>query len=665
MLGSLAVSESTKTAVFAVVAGTCILLAVVTSPRVNRNIDANGSLQVGTLLFNEKFADASQAASLKITRVDEDKLTMETFEIARDKASGLWKIPSEYDYPADATEQVQKATTPLSDLKILDVVSTSQGDQSLYGVVEPNDKLTAGVTGIGMLVSVADENRGDLARLIIGKEDADQPGLRFVRIPNQDPIYRVELDPAVFATDFKKWIKGDLLEVRSFDINQIKFRDYEIVLTQNGAQLGARMRYNMDADLTYDTSGNAWQLDRMLVYDGGQPQPAEMAAGEELKNEKLNAVRTAAQSLQIVGVLPKPKGLAADLKAEKALLESDEAKLSLFQKGFVPQEINGATEVYASGGETLLVTQDGVIYSLRFGEQRLSEAAVGGESDEAAEGSARERYLLVTARLDEERFPLPDLQPVPESLDDLRKLDAEKRAQQAPAAQPAADDSTPVDVAQPAEAPADSNTPADLNSPADSNTPADSNSPAEDAAPVEDASAPGAEPSADASAADPADNDEAALNACGPQEPAEQAPAVQTDAASDTAVQDTAVQDTAVQEAAPANPAATPAVAEGDETEEEMRERLAVVREEITKANQRLIDARNDKMSSARKKVQVLNAKFADWYYLIGEASYQQLRLKRADFIGPKGAAPAAPAAPGDLPFGFPGLPGLPPGGLP
>ncbi len=87
-------------------------------------------------------------------------------------------------------------------------------------------------------------------------------------------------------------------------------------------------------------------------------------------------------------------------------------------------------------------------------------------------------------------------------------------------------------------------------------------------------------------------------------------------------------------------------------TDEELKDRLSVVQSDITKANERLIDARNEKLSAARKKVQELNARFADWYYLIDESSYKQLMLKRDVLIGPKAAKSDAPTgAPADSTF--------------
>ncbi len=129
----------------------------------------------------------------------------------------------------------------------------------------------------------------------------------------------------------------------------------------------------------------------------------QLAEAEELKGDKLNSLRTAAQSLQIVGVRPKPKGLAADLKADKALLDNTESMVSLLDQGFIPFTNAGSTEILANAGETLLTTKDGVRYTLRFGEEVITSGALetsADDKDKEGETSAarRERYLLVTAR---------------------------------------------------------------------------------------------------------------------------------------------------------------------------------------------------------------------------------------------------------------------------
>ncbi|MEO8270848.1 MAG: hypothetical protein ABI557_14080, partial [Aureliella sp.] len=100
------------------------------------------------------------------------------------------------------------------------------------------------------------------------------------------------------------------------------------------------------------------------------------------------------------------------------------------------------------------------------------------------------------------------------------------------------------------------------------------------------------------------------------------------------------------------------AAAEPAKSDEELQEELEFVREQIAKDNQRKIDARNEKMDTARRRVQELNARFADWYYVVSDEVYKKLKISRDQLIGPNtpDAAQSTPAATG------PSIPGLPPG---
>jgi hypothetical protein len=105
----------------------------------------------------------------------------------------------------------------------------------------------------------------------------------------------------------------------------------------------------------------------------------------------------------------------------------------------------------------------------------------------------------------------------------------------------------------------------------------------------------------------------------------------------------------------------------------------AAERDRIKRENERKRNEYNDKRKKAEARVAELNARFADWYYVISEDVYKKVHLGRADLIkegataresgfnvdafrkleneGVEGA-PQPPAAPSNP--GFPG--GLPPG---
>ena len=72
---------------------------------------------------------------------------------------------------------------------------------------------------------------------------------------------------------------------------------------------------------------------------------------------------------------------------------------------------------------------------------------------------------------------------------------------------------------------------------------------------------------------------------------------------------------------------------------------------------------REKRIADARKRVQDLTDRFADWYYVTPGESFRSIALDRAALIRPKGSAPAAGAAPAmpNLPGGIPGLQGLSP----
>ncbi len=164
-------NETQKTGIFAAIAALAVLLAFVTRPVSITKEDEKGGLAAGDLLFKDEASDVTKATSLKITKFDENKLSMESFEVVRDKDTGLWKIPSEYSYPADAEEQLKNATSPLAGMKILNVMK----EAAVAVITRSTAWLSPAtswkrVTGVGMMVNVADSTGKSMASLIIGKK---------------------------------------------------------------------------------------------------------------------------------------------------------------------------------------------------------------------------------------------------------------------------------------------------------------------------------------------------------------------------------------------------------------------------------------------------------------------------------------------------------------
>jgi hypothetical protein len=653
------VNESTKTAIFAGVAAVLGLGAWWTAPRTADNGRSPTEGIVGKDLFDKY--DPLAASTLKIVKVNEELGKVSDFEVTRDRDSGVWTIPSHFGYPADAAAQMSEAANTFINLKVLQVVSERRDEHALFGVVEPDlEKLQAGDQGVGLLVRLQDEKGDNLVNLLVGKPVKDKPGQRFVRIPGQDPIYAVAINTDPLSTDFSRWIESDLLKLSSNDIQTIGIRDYSILPSQDGSQV---LSPNYDADLTFNTVDGKWSADRIVSYQGGNDAPRVIGENEQLNSTKLNEMKNALDSLKLVDVQRKPKGLASDLKVESSLLDDKESVLALVRKGFVPQKgKDGGSEIYASSGELLVGLRDGVQYLIRFGNSREAQASDQEPAkDEAPESNslALDRYMLVTAKLDESKFPSPQLQQIPETYEQWLEMEARQKAAAAGPQISAPAEGAPAETPAVPEAPA--STPESTPEPVAGQEPSAEDGGAPPAAAKDPAPADQPQPEAGEGTEQPPapdqppakDDGQAAkrrtsLRLVSYQPPGEgtaEAPGGQVD-------------QPAASQQDPAAPQEAPA-ADVPLTDSEKKERLELAREKISKENQRLIDDRNERLESARKKVAELNARFADWFYVINDKEYKRLRAQLDELIQPKGAA-----TPGSDPGAFrPGqfnLPGNP-----
>jgi hypothetical protein len=518
---------------------------------------------VGKPLFPE-LSDAAKAASLEIVSFDEDTATLSPFKVV--KSGGVWVLPSHQNYPADAKDQLAAAATELVDRPIVDLVSTSPGDQELYGVKEPDaDKVAVGETGVGQLVEIRDTSGNKLARLIVGKEFERPAGagaagrtLRYVRRAGQDPIYLAELDTTKFTTRFDDWIEKDLLKLSPWDVTRLTIDDstcsYEV---DPGSGLVVSQDRTSRIELAYDDQDAAWSLLRLEDFTKeGEAEEKQLGNDEQLASARLNDLKNALGDLTIVDVVRKPAGLSADLKADEAFTGDQEAVLSLAQRGFFPFR---SGEILSSSGETVVGMKDGVEYLLRFGNPTTvagGEDGGDGGSDTAEAGGGR--YLFVLARLNESLLEQPEIQPLPE-------LPEESEAEAA----------------------------------------------------AEEASGTTEEKTEGDAGAEPDEPSEAA------EEPAaDQAADADTDAATALA-------------------AAEAAEAKAQAALEERRR--------VEQENRRAQEAYDEKLEAARKRVRELNNRFADWYYVVSDAEYAKIRLKRADVIETK-PTDEAPVAPADAP---------------
>ncbi|MFM8262054.1 MAG: DUF4340 domain-containing protein [Pirellula sp.] len=624
-------SESAKTGIIAALAAVTALAAWSTTTRNFTTLESNASARVNQALF-EKFTDPLDAASLKIVKYNNDAEQYEEFEVAKDSRSGVWTLPSNENYPADANKQMSDAANLFVGMKVLNVASEKRDEHKLFGVLEPDKKKEAeGGEGVGMLVQLRNSKGDSLVDLIIGKEDAQDNKKRFVRVPSEDVTYVAEITTTPLSTDFKQWIESDLLKLSANDIETLGIRNYSLLPTnQNTLELVP----NYDADISYNVRDAKWNAKSMTVYAERRPSPKTLDESEELNSNKLNEMKNALDNLRIVNVARKPTGVAADLKGEQL---GDETKAALQRRGFFAQRSasGDAYEIFSMNGDLQVTLKDGVQYLLRFGKG--AGASFEPESEEAGEDGQKKvsinRFLMVTTRVDDSKFPEPELDRVPETVEELKALEAAKKAALAP--KPAPQEPMPQDPASPEPAP-----PEPAPKP---ESPQPSEPKSEEPKPEEPKSE---EPKQE--------------------EPKQDPPQANAKSASTTlrgklvSAQDPAP---VVQDPKPEAPVPQEPVKEL--TDEEWKERLEAEKERINKENQRKIDLRKDRYEAAKKRVAELNARFADWYYIVSDSEFQRLKIELGDLITKKGVGlPNAPGAgfPGGLPGGLPGLniPGLP-----
>ncbi len=490
--------ESTQTLWFLAAAVGAVVLAIASRP-------SDATYEVSQLIgkpLNRAF-EPDEAKSLKIVRFNEETATLREFEVAEQK--GVWSIPSQGGYPADAERQMGQASAGVMDREVLQVVSQSAADHVKYGVVAPSENLEVGQTGIGLQVTLAKEDGSALVDLIIGKEVKDAASQHYVRRGSQDVVFVVEIDPATLSTDFADWIEGDLLGLSAIDIAQVRIQDYTAELIQQGLQVGINWDRRSDMTFEYDDEDSKWLPEKLQSFspEVRDFEDFELSEGETLNGETLDALKSALDDLLIVDVEKKPAGLSANLSAGDDFLKDPQAQMSLVQRGFAPAPMpNGKTEILSSEGEVTATLKSGVEYVLRFGG--LQTDMTGGVEVVEGETESVNRYLFVMARFNDEVLDKPVLEEVPD-------LSAKKKA-------------------------------------------------AEEEGAGED---------------EEADSD----------------------------------------------------------TEDKEREALVAAREAVDLHNARLTDEYENRIAAAKQRVEELNARFGDWYYVIADDTYKKIRLGRDEVI--------------------------------
>jgi hypothetical protein len=388
-------NENKKTIIYAAIAVVLLVLAIFSSPD---KITPEAFLDQGEVFFPD-FIDPNEATTLEVIGFDEATGMPKPFKVTF--KHNRWTIPSHHDYPADAKNRLARTAAGIIDIKKEEFRTDNVSDHEACGVIDPLEEV-ASSSGRGQRVTIKGESDRVLADLIIGSPIPARRNFCYVRLPNQSRVYAAQVDVDL-STKFQDWIDTDLLRLVRFKINQIILKDYSI--DERTGRVEGR------DNLVLSKKDAIWTANRM-----SKNQVVDSAAVNNLLNSLTG--------LNIVGVRPKPPGLSANLKVSSGSAELTQTDLmSLQDKGFY---LSRDGQLLSNEGELQVITTDGVLYTLRFGEvvygSGLAVTAggeVGTQNDKAQ--AEENRYLFITADFDQGFFKEP---PKPEDTSFATKADS-------------------------------------------------------------------------------------------------------------------------------------------------------------------------------------------------------------------------------------------------
>ncbi len=352
-------------------------------------IEAAQFEDTGEPLFPD-FVDPNVASSLDVVAWSDDDAQAIRFSVTQKE--GRWVIPSHNEYPADGTEQMAKAAASFIDVKKDLYYSDDAAQHGAFGVLDPEGSEGEGDEK-GQRITIKDASGTVIVDVIVGRQVEGRQNFYYCRKPEEKRVYgsQIELD---ISTDFADWIEKDLLKVDRDDFVRLHYDPYQIDEAQ-GQVINRDPIMAVVADETL-ADRKEWKLDVELADPLVEP-PA-------LDSVKVRGILTSMASIKIVGVRPRPPA--------RSMIE---AQLTLQPKGFF---VTPQGELLGNEGMAQAITDDGVVYSLFFGEVTyetgiaLTAGKAGDKAPETDEGETEggegegdttkkaSRYMFVNVHYD-------------------------------------------------------------------------------------------------------------------------------------------------------------------------------------------------------------------------------------------------------------------------
>lgn len=437
-------NETTRTLTFAGIAAVALVAAYITD-RASQPVQLTGYENVGKEFYPD-FTDPTQAKSLRVVSYNEDLATLKVFNV--EYKDGSWIIPSHHDYPADAEDELAETATSLVGVVRGALESRRKSDHERFGVIDPLDDSNTNLKGRGQRLTLSKEGGAPLVDFIVGKKVPEQSDQYYVRKVDEDAVYRTKLNVDL-SSEFSDWIEPDILKVDRDRLVEIMISHYSIDEVQQKIVYESDKREENVTVLTRKNSTTPWEMQGLDT------------ATQKLNTADVNQLVNTLTDLKLQGIRPKSGDLAAGLKKSGSLKPKTQLDLfDLQSKGFVlargPQ---GTPQLASNEGEVVLATNEGVVYSLYFGEiftgstldievgnsnekqdeksEKKQDDSKSGDSKPAEKKESENgndsalktsRYLLVTASFDPSFLGDPPQKPeAPEKPAGLKeKPDADK-----------------------------------------------------------------------------------------------------------------------------------------------------------------------------------------------------------------------------------------------
>jgi hypothetical protein len=320
--------------------------------------------------------DATKVAGVRVITIDDNSQEPKPFEVRLEQ--GKWTIPSHFNYPADGGTMVGSTAGAVLNLPMGPLVTADRETHAEYGLLDPLK--TGNTANAGKRVTLSDEGGATLVDVIIGKQKTGTD-VYFVRRAQEDSVYTAKVKPDAIKATFQDWVETDLLKLNEADLREVTVRDYSV-----DEQTGTLKDRSTTSLKRNDDKAN-WVV-------------TPKVSGKALSETTASDLTGEASRLRLVGVRPY-------------------ADAWLQERGFyIGRDPSGSQQLFGNEGEVQLVSADGLVYHLFFGEIALGDAidkqAKRAETTAKVEG-AHNRYMAVfvqyNAELDQ-TIPAQEYPPV-------------------------------------------------------------------------------------------------------------------------------------------------------------------------------------------------------------------------------------------------------------